>query len=92
MADLRYIEDLIETKARADGGYAVAYGLLALTKATHAIAEQLNRLGLKDACTPMGALEHVSLELKGIGRALEAVAAAVGELDIGPVSHDDVPE
>jgi hypothetical protein len=38
-------EDLIEKRARLDGHYAIAYALLVLTKATHALAEEVRAIG-----------------------------------------------
>lgn len=47
--------------------WAIAAGLFAIAGATMAGARHL---GTQDAATPMGALEHVAAELKGVAEAI----------------------
>jgi hypothetical protein len=71
------LQDFFEERARAgDGAFAIAYALLNLTDAQIATARALNKLGVADASTPFGAMEHLAMELK---RAGEAVSGAVSE-------------
>ena len=56
----------------------VVDGLFAIARALHHCARALEGLGLKDAATPMGALEVVALEVKtgfaGLAQAVDALA------------------
>jgi len=66
-----------EERARAgDGAFAIAYALSNLTNAQIATARALNKLGVGDASTHLGALENLAMELK---HASEAVSGALSE-------------
>jgi len=67
-----HIHDLIEDLAREDGSYAIAYALLQLAEQAKRAARAIDRLGLADAATPMGAIEVLSIELKRIADAMES--------------------
>ena len=75
------IEDLIEEKARADSGYAVAFALLRLADVQRRLVVEVNRLGNADAATPMGAIEllgkTVGEKMEMMGEGLDAIAAAL---------------
>lgn len=49
----------------------------ALTEVAHAIHKHYYWMGTADAATPMGALEHVAAELKGIGAAIYDVGSRI---------------
>lgn len=70
----RNIEDSFEELIGEDAGYAVAYAVLQLAKATDRVADQIMALGLGNAATPMGALELLSSEVKRIAGAMEVIA------------------
>ena len=67
------LPDWIEDRARADAGYAIAFGLLA--EAQDSTAAALRMLGFADAATPMGAIEHLCVEIR---HASERIASALG--------------
>jgi hypothetical protein len=59
-----------------------------IARGLFAIAHAINRLGLANASTPMGALELLSMELKRLADAHEGIASTLG--DVVPVSlHGD---
>lgn len=77
----QHIKDFFEDKARkGDAGFAVAYALIELADAQEATAKALQRLGMGDAATPMGAIENLSLEIKKaalfVGEAIEQAKSA----------------
>jgi hypothetical protein len=72
-----HLHDLIEEKARQDGGYAVAYALLRLADAQDRTALWLKHLGLADAATPMGAIEVLSVEFKRMADSMTSIAEGV---------------
>lgn len=53
---------------------AAAY---AIADSIEHVAEALHKLGVANAATPMGALEHVGLELKN---GSDAISSAIGDL------------
>lgn len=69
-----HIEDLIEEKARVDGGYAIAFALLKLARAQENLAVHVKYLGNGNAATPMGAIEAFSVHL---GEKLDAMTDAL---------------
>lgn len=77
------LRDLFEEKARkGDGAYAIAYALMDLSDSQEATAKALNRLGLGDASTRMGAIELLASEVKSasqsIAESLDGVGSATG--------------
>lgn len=67
----QHIKDFFEDRARkGDAGFAIAYALIDLTDAQEATAKALQRLGMADAATPMGAIETLALEVKNAARLL----------------------
>jgi hypothetical protein len=80
----QHIHDFFEERARAgDGAFAIAYALSNLTDAQIAAARALNKLGVGDASTHLGALENLAMELKQVGEsvsgALLEVSTAIGD-------------
>lgn len=74
----QHIEDFCEDKARAgDGSFAIAFALFRLADAQKDTAYQLGRLGLGDAASPMGALEHLTLH---ISQGFDGVTAALRDV------------
>jgi hypothetical protein len=74
----QHIKDFCEDRARkGDAGFAIAYALIDLADAQEATAKALQRLGMADAATPMGAVENLSLEVKNAGALIsEAIERA----------------
>lgn len=66
-----HLHDVIEERARTDGSYAIAHALLKLAEAQSRTAHSLERLGLNEASSSMGAVELLSSELKRIADHLE---------------------
>lgn len=71
------VEEVIENKAKSSGAFAVAFAILELNRTQRELVKEINALGFKDAATPMGALEHLALEVKRSG---ESVSAALGSI------------
>lgn len=73
----QHIEDLFEDRARkGDGAFAIALALLKLAEAQERTARALNKLGLAEAATPLGAMELLAKEVGGVREAISAVAEA----------------
>ena len=77
------LRDLFEEKARkGDGAYAIACALMDLSDSQVATAKALNRLGLGNASTHMGAIELLASELKSaaqtIAESIDGVGSAIG--------------
>jgi hypothetical protein len=77
----QHIMDEFESRARAgDGQFAIAYAMMEVARAAKSAAYALERLGLGDAATPMGAIELLSKGLNDgasdIADAIRAVAEA----------------
>jgi hypothetical protein len=73
----QHIEDLFEDKARkGDGAFAIAFALMRLAKQQERTANALNRLGLADAATPMGAIEALGVMIK---EGADRIASAIEE-------------
>ncbi len=84
----KHIRDVFEEKARkGDAGFAIAYALLELATAQANTSRAIHKLGLADAATPFGAIEHMSSELKNISVSLDGIATAVAE---ALTSHDEI--
>jgi hypothetical protein len=84
-----HIHDIIEEKVREKGPdaglFAIAYALLELTEQSRKSANALERLGLNEAATPMGAIELLSSEVRRIANAMEALADPRGDTSDDPV-------
>lgn len=73
-----HIQDQFEDLARkGDGAFAIAYALLELANQQRRTAVGIERLGLGDAATPMGAIELLS---KGLNDSGERIADAIRSL------------
>lgn len=71
----KHITDIFEDKARAgDGSFAIAFALMEIAREQKRVGYALERLGLGDAATPMGALEALSVNL---GESVDWVASAI---------------
>lgn len=73
-----HLHEVIAQKARTDGSFAIAYGLLRLADAQENTATQLKNLGNADAATPMGAIEGLGALL---GNRLTALTDAIRDRD-----------
>ena len=76
------LRDLFEEKARkGDGAYAIAYALMDLSDSQEATAKALNRLGLGNASTNMGAIEALGMQVEKaaqiIGENIESAGSAI---------------
>lgn len=64
---------------------ALRDGLAEIAESISAVARSIDRLGLADAATPMGAIEVLSREVRdgmvSIAGAMESVAEAIGNHD-----------
>ncbi len=65
------VEEIIEKKAETEGDFAIAYALLSVSQGLSSIASSLNRLGLGNASTDMGAMELLASEVKRIAESVE---------------------
>lgn len=75
----QHIEDLFEDRARkGDGSFAIAFALMQTAREQKNIAYQLERLGLGDAASSMGAIELLSKTIDEAGR---NISASLGELN-----------
>jgi hypothetical protein len=69
-----------EKRARAgDGSYAVAYGLIRLSKTQAETAHAIYKLGLPGASTPFGAIEVLAMEVQKVGICISEIASAIAE-------------
>jgi hypothetical protein len=77
----QHIKDLFEDKARkGDAGFAIAYALIDLADAQDATAKALQRLGMGDAATRMGAIEGLAVEIKeGTSRIADSIETALSD-------------
>jgi hypothetical protein len=76
------IKDVFEAKARnGDGAFAIAYALIDLADAQEATARALQKLGLADASTHLGALEALGMQIEKaatiLGDQLESAAGTL---------------
>ncbi|WP_441277700.1 hypothetical protein AB7783_11725 [Tardiphaga sp. 172_B4_N1_3] len=75
-----HIEDYFEERARAgDGAFAIAYALIELKNAQMQTARALNKLGVADASTPFGAIEHLAKEVKDAGQAIAEMGSVIAD-------------
>lgn len=74
----QHIEDFIADKARADGGYAIAYALLKLADAHQSLACHVKYLGGGDNADSRGAVEWLGIK---VGEGLSELAGAIRERD-----------
>lgn len=76
----KHIHDIFEEKARAgDGQFAIAFALLEIAQQQKACAYQLERLGIGNAATPMGAIELLS---KGLNEGASEIAEAIRGIEL----------
>ncbi len=68
MSDTKWALDAIEERFRknpkTDGAYMVAIAVIALADRVGGVAMALDRLGLANAATPMGAIEFLACQIK----------------------------
>ncbi len=77
------IRNVFEKKARdGDGAFAIAYALLDLSDSQEATAKALQRLGLGNASTDVGAIENLAMQIEKaaevVGGHLENAASLLG--------------
>lgn len=76
------IKDFFEEKARkGDGAFAIAYALVDLADSQEATAKAIQKLGLADASTHLGALEALGMSVEKaadvLGGQIESAAASI---------------
>jgi len=63
--------------------------LFAIGEAIDALARAIDRLGLNGAASPMGAIEVLSLEVKGLGDKIAEGLSSLAEVSAGPSRGQD---
>jgi hypothetical protein len=76
------IQDDFERRAGSgDGYFAIAAAILRLADAQQRTADAVNKLGVNNASTDMGAIEVLSTGVAKIAEAIERVAGSLGPLE-----------
>lgn len=73
----KVLKRLLTTEDHNGDVVNITDGLFAIAAALRDVAEALIRLGFNNACTPMGAIETLSLEVKNAG---ERIAESINNL------------